>query len=127
MPLSRANPASPLLGDWTATVDAITSTNQVGTASGITAHSGGGQTLATKLSQSAPLVQVDTVAADHDSVLLPPAIPGANFVVVNNGAHILDVYPQGTDTISASTSPNSLNANVGASYACAKSGNWGVV
>ena len=61
---------------------------------GFTAHAGGGQGSATTLGLGISVVT--TVATDHNSVILPAGavIGGCWQTVVNNGAHILDIYPQ---------------------------------
>lgn len=57
---------------------------------GIVAHAGGGQANATPL--TAALNRVDTVASASDSVMLPPAIPGARVQVKNNTATLLAIF-----------------------------------
>src|SRR5271170_6165351 len=58
----------------------------------ITAHAGGAAAKAVQLNIG--INNVATVASDHDSVILPLAVPGTWVVVINNGGHTLDVYPQ---------------------------------
>lgn len=75
----------------------------LGVVTGLTAHSGGGQTNALLL--TAPFNIVTTVAAANDSVKLPPAT-AANVgqqVWVQNAAatNSMQVYGSGTDTINA--------------------------
>ncbi|HXQ28923.1 MAG TPA: hypothetical protein VN848_06600 [Gemmatimonadales bacterium] len=65
---------------------------------GITATSGGSKAAAFQLGYGISHI---TTAANGDSVLLPPALPGAICVVINDGSGTLDVYGQGTDTIDA--------------------------
>lgn len=94
--------------------------------SGFTALSGGGKTGATQLPAIVELLEVDTVAADHNSVLLPSAQVGCFVCVANNGAHILDIYGMGTDTINAASTSSaySINANTNAIFFCVKKGAW---
>src|SRR6516162_6892132 len=92
----------------------------MGSAGGIVAKSGGGVTGATQLSDG--FSQVDTVAANNDSVLLPPALVSGWVWIVNNGASTLAIYNiqsnfnngSLTDTITphGSTTPNAGSAAV---------------
>lgn len=67
-------------------------------ATGITAHSGGGQTNATAL--TAWYNRVDTVAVAADSVKLPaPSYTSQIVAVMNNTANATQVFGSGTDTI----------------------------
>lgn len=101
-------------------------------ANGLTALSGGGQAGATQLRTG--LNSVDTVAADHDSVLLGSAQPAPQigvtvFMVANNSAHILDVFPMSGDAIAGAGANNafSIGANKSAIFFCALQGHWGAV
>jgi hypothetical protein len=99
--------------------------SSVPTQNGITAHSGGGQGSAVPL--TGKINRVTTVAADHDSVLLPAAAAGAEIVVINAGAHILDVYPNGaTDIINALAveTPFSPAATKVVIFFCGVAGIW---
>lgn len=58
--------------------------------SGIVAHAGGGQALATPL--TAAFNQIDVCATNSDSVMLPPAIPGSQVTVYNASANTLAVF-----------------------------------
>lgn len=69
---------------------------------GITAHSGGGQTLAVPLTTEYNVVA--TVAGGGDSVLLPAissGFLGEKITVRNNGANACNVFPFGTQSINA--------------------------
>jgi hypothetical protein len=68
-------------------------------AEGLTAHSGGGQALATAI--PALLNRFTTVATAADSAVLPASqgITGASITVINAGAASMQVYGSGTDTI----------------------------
>ena len=63
----------------------------------ITAHAGGGKASATPL--VAGLNRITVCATNGDSVLMPPAVSGAEVVVINDGAANAQVFGQGTDTI----------------------------
>lgn len=93
---------------------------------GFIAHAGGTKALAFQLPANRMLLEVDTVASDHDSCLLPTAVPGTLVAVYNAGAHILDLYGRGTNTINAAATANafSLNANQTVIVFCAKTGLW---
>lgn len=78
----------------------------------ITAHSGGGQGSATLLTASYNLVTV--VAANYDSVLLPPIpYPGDMVTIKNIGASILSVFPQTSNTINGLAVNLSIDIPVG--------------
>lgn len=66
-------------------------------ASGLTAHSGGGQGSA--LALTAAINSVGTVAAIADSVKLPTSAAGAIVVVINDAALSLQAFGASTDTI----------------------------
>jgi hypothetical protein len=96
-----------------------------GAEDGLTAHSGGGHA-GLALSTLADVHRITTVAADHDSVLLPASQAGLNQYVVNAGAHILDIYGLGTDTINAiaANSPLSIAAGKTVLLTCPVAGAW---
>lgn len=100
--------------------------------SGLTAHSGGGQASAVALPSG--LNQVDTCAADHDSVKLPSAVANAAnglvaVLVYNNTTHTLDVYPQSGDSINngAANAVFSVGAAKGCLFFCSKTAQWGTL
>src|ERR1700743_476527 len=76
---------------------------------GITAHSGGTKAAAFQLPANVAQFEVDTVAADNDSVLLPAAKTGQSVAVFNNGGHILAIYGRGSDTINGQATANALS------------------
>jgi hypothetical protein len=80
----------------------------LGTTSGITALAGGGQTGATLLGIG--YNEVDTVATNDDSVMLPPAIPGSFCFVNNAGANTLYIYAN-------TSNPSNVSATTGAAIA----------
>lgn len=104
---------------------------------GITAKAGGGVS-GTQL--TAYNNEVNTVAADNDSVVLPPAIPGSTVWINNNSAHSLQVFGNQSnqsnggvaDTIAAhSTQAQAAAATgvaqasaLGALYKCTTLGQW---
>jgi hypothetical protein len=103
---------------------------------GITAHSGGSKASAFQLPANVQFFEVDTVAADNDSVLLPAAKQGQTVSVFNNGGHILAIYGRGTDTINGQATANALSlaapataAGVGsnATFSCSKDGSWAAI
>lgn len=104
---------------------------------GIVAHAGGAQTLATPLTAS--FNRVDTVATASDSVMLPQAIPGRRITVYNNTATLLAVFGQLSnpvtgvgDTIAASNSNTQQPTGTGitlattltADFVCYVAGQW---
>lgn len=99
--------------------------NRNGT-SGITAHSGGTKAAAFQLPAQVAIIQVDTVAADNDSVLLPAAKAGSTLMLFNNGAHILGVYGRGTDIINQAVTATqySMAAALSSLFYCVKDGVW---
>jgi hypothetical protein len=96
---------------------------------GITAHSGGTKAAAFQLPANVALIEVETVAADNDSVLLPQAKAGTVVAVFNAGDHTLGIYGKGTDTINsvATATQYSLATTVAALFFCAKDGAWAAI
>ena len=102
--------------------------------SGITAHSGGTQAAALQLPDVFSFIEVDTVAATGDSVLMPYAQQGQRKMIFNNGAHTLDIYAQTTnnpatgaaDVINNTTNTTAYTLTTGqtAIFFCAKNGVW---
>lgn len=78
----------------------------------ITAHAGGGQANAVALTKEYSVVT--TVASNNDSVKLPTAALGSHFVVFNEGANSLDVYPATGGAINAAGTNNPINLAAGA-------------
>lgn len=69
-------------------------------ADALTAHAGGTKAAALQLNYGFNAITV--VASGGDSVLLPPALPGAICVIAHQAAaNNIDAYGQGTDTIDA--------------------------
>lgn len=91
-------------------------------ASGLTAHAGGGGTNALQLASG--FSRVTTVATNGDSVKLPPAVAGTLVVLSNEGANPTTVYPNGTDQIEDSTSPVTQLAGQDQIYVSETAGKW---
>lgn len=105
---------------------------------GIIANAGGGQANATRLGHG--VNSVDTVASGADSVMLPPAIPGAACRILNNTATAMQVFGvpsnlsnggagdtiaiQGSGSYVATGTGVSHAANSIALYACSTLGQW---
>lgn len=107
-----------------AIVGIVGSSNLLGVANTLTAHSGGGQTSA--LALTAAYNRVTTVAALGDSVRLPASAAGLAVTIDNQGANPLRVFGAGTDTINAITTTVGVSQGVGviATYFCTVAGNW---
>jgi predicted glycosyltransferase len=90
----------------------------------IVAKAGGGQTGATQLTSE--ICRVTTVATAGDSVMLPPAVPGLDIMVINHGAKAMQVYGSGTDTINdiATATGVSQMVNSMVIYVCTIAGKW---
>ena len=63
----------------------------------ITANPGGGQAGAFQLTRQNN--RVTAVATAGDSIMLPPALPGLEVIVVNHGANSMQVFGNGRDTV----------------------------
>lgn len=83
-------------------------------ADALTAHSGGGK--ASALALAAQINRITVAAAEHDSVLLPAAVAGGFAVVINSGAHGVDAYGAGTDTINGVVTANPTFIPAGQMY-----------
>lgn len=100
---------------------------------GITAHAGGGQANAVKL--TAAMNYIAVVATSGDSVELPSALPnpnfGISFCLVHNSsaAGNLDVYPASGDQINegAANAEFTVNATKSALFFCAHKGEWSAI
>lgn len=97
--------------------------------SGFTA-TGTTQATALQLPAATMLMEIDTTAAST-GVNAPPALPGAEFNLYNNGASTLTVYPtvpnnpvtSAQDTINSATSVT-IATHVAMTFFCAKAGVW---
>lgn len=96
---------------------------------GITAHAGGTKGAAFQLPAGVQIIEIDTVATNGDSVLMPAALTGTIVMVFNNGAATLDIYGRGTDTINgtATGTAKTMSTLTAAVFFCAKNGVWGAV
>lgn len=99
--------------------------------SGLTA-AGTTQATATQLPAGIYLMEVDTTPSSA-GVNAPPCIPGTQFVLHNNGANPLAIYPAvannpitaAQDTINNGTSlSGNLASHTPIAFACAKAGVW---
>lgn len=93
-------------------------------ATGLTAHSGGGQGSA--LALTAGINLVGTVAAIADSVALPTSVAGLFVTVVNDAALSLQAFGASTDTIDdvATATGVSVPGKSTATFFCAAAGAW---
>ena len=90
----------------------------------ITAHAGGGQTLAFQLTSE--VNRITTVATAGDSCILPASAPGLSIMVINHGANPVQLYGLGSDQIddvAAATGVSQMQGSV-AFYICATAGQW---
>lgn len=93
-------------------------------AGGITATAGGGAVGAALI--TAQTTRISVVASRGDSIKLPPAAPGLELVVINDGANVAAVFPSGSDAINGQAGglsvlqmPQSIDV-----YACGVAGKW---
>lgn len=94
---------------------------------GLTAHSGGTQAAALKLSSTTAWHEVATVAAGTDSVALPKAKKGElHFVANAAAANAMQVFGQDPDTIDgvATGTGISMTAGTGKLFACLVDGKY---
>ncbi len=108
----------------TASITALSAGILQGGASGLTAHSGGGQGSA--LALTAAINSVGTVAAIADSVALPTSVAGAIVVVINDAALALQAFGAGTDTIDDVLTATGVNVpgKSTAVFWCPVAGKW---
>src|SRR5665213_1954998 len=78
----------------------------------VTAYAGGGQTSAVPL--LATFNNITTVANAADSVKLLPSVVGLTQIVSNQGAHAVQVFGSGTDTINSVATGTGISVPVGA-------------
>lgn len=93
---------------------------------GITAFAGGGQGSATALLATVWEHRVATVATAADSVKLPAATVGQAHFLRNDGAAIMQVFGQATETINAVASATGVPHGIGQGiwYVCTTAGAW---
>jgi hypothetical protein len=92
----------------------------------VTAFAGGGQGSATALSSTVTNHRVTTVATAGDSVKLPAATVGQQHYVRNDGAAVMQVFGQATETINGVASATGVAQGVGMGvwYICTTAGAW---
>lgn len=91
----------------------------------ITAHAGGGQTNATKL--TSVLNRVTTVASAADSVELPASIAGLEITIINAAAsNSMNVFPATGEAINALSANSAFAVAAGktATFYCVTAGQW---
>lgn len=86
------------------------------TQSGLTAHAGGGQALATQI--TADIAEVATVATGGDSVLLPVAKAGMQIIVINHGVNSMDVFPSTGEQINEAAADTAKACAADATLLC---------
>ena len=94
-------------------------------ASGLTAHSGGGQGSAIAL--TAAINQITTVAAANDSAKLPPAVAGKVVLVIQAAAsNSMNLFPSSGDQINAlgANAAFAMAAGTITSFVCPVAGQW---
>ena len=95
---------------------------------GLTAHAGGGQALATAITTQ--LSNFTVVGTDNDSAQLPAAVEGGHYWVTNaDGAQSMNVYPinGGTDQIDGLGANNPVSipsGNTTVHFWCQVTGSW---
>jgi len=96
---------------------------------GITAHAGGTKAAAFQLPANVAIIEVETVATNSDSVLLPQAKAGTIVFVYNKGAATLSSYGKGTDTINGAATANAYDLTTGLSalFFCPVDGAWAAI
>ncbi len=85
-------PTQQQFADWLTSYQNVVDNNFLnGSSLTLSAHAGGGQGSATP---APSLLNIVTVcASNHDSVIVPNALPGTSGLIFNNTNQILDVYP----------------------------------
>ena len=93
----------------------------------LTALAGGGRTGAPTLTNT--LTEFDTVATNADSCQLPSAQPGQIKFIGNAGAHTLQVFANGSDTINgvAGATGVAMTTTQNAVAFCAEKGKWRMI
>ena len=112
-------------------INGLTLTNwfnkpQTSTEDTVTAFAGGGQASATQI--TAAKTRVSVCATNADSVKLPPSSQsvGMEYLIINDGAANLAIFPEGTATIDGGAASASVTLTAGrrASFWCVASGAW---
>lgn len=91
---------------------------------GVVATAGGGQANAYLV--TAAKTKVTTVATIADSIKLPPAKAGAEYMIRNSGANSMQVFGTSPDTINAAATGTGVAqaAATSAVYFCPVDGEW---
>lgn len=79
------------------------------------AAAGGGAVNATKI--AAYITEFTTVATTNDSAILPPAIGGSEFTVINSGAQTLRLFCQTSNQANANAAADAIITLAGSSVA----------
>jgi hypothetical protein len=105
----------------------LTGNAALSTQANITAHSGGGQANAVALVVG--INQINTVAANGDSVRLPASTPGIAVVVMNNSANNANLFPAANEAINQGANNVAFNlpGNKTAEFYCPVAGTWASV
>lgn len=97
---------------------------QFSSQSSMVALASGGITGATPV--AATISNFSTVANNNDSAVLPVAKAGAVYLVSNNGAHALQMFGNGTDTIDGTAGATGISMPAGQDliFVCCALGQW---
>jgi hypothetical protein len=103
---------------------AISSNVVYGVANALTAHAGGGQTLATAITASTS--RFTTVTTTADSAIMPAAIAGAVYTVINAASNSMNVYPAVGEQINAAgiNGAYAIAATKVVEFFCVNVGQW---
>jgi hypothetical protein len=95
-----------------------------GSADGLTALAGGGQTGATPITTA--MARFSTVATLNDSAILPVSQPGMSITVSNAGAAGMNVFPASGEAINAGSANAAFAVASGktAEFVCYSAGRW---
>lgn len=123
-PASAFNTNSPTFGVATFPSGVTLPGGSTGTTAQVTAHSGGGRSAAVAI--SAAITNLATVAATGDSVVLPAAVVGASYTIVNLGASGAQVFANGSDTIDSVAGATGILQMPGraVTYTCPAAATW---
>jgi hypothetical protein len=96
-----------------------------GVSDGLTANAGGGG-VGSALALTRRINNVTTVATTADSVALPQAKGGREYVIINNGANSMNIYPDTGEEINAggNDGPFALAAGDIGRFYCVNADNW---
>ncbi len=125
LPITASGLPAATTGQTTTGAIAALAGSETPVVTGLTAHSGGGQSSATALTLGA-FNNITTVAVAADSVKLPASFVGATAVVSNQGANAAQIFGTSPDTINGVATGTGISIPVGAIFVftCAVVGNW---